>query len=161
MQILKESLKKAENAAKIPAPQVQIDHALDYIKRARKRLESADDKIAKATQALHFAEEEKELDMKGIAESEALIKRLREEVEQNLHAGPSGDGQTETSAQFQGDAPPPRWAQELVELRQQVAQLREEDRTVNLAQDHDLEMRLRGQVVQMQVDSTLVERPRV
>ena len=62
--------------------------------------------------------------MKGIAESEALIKRLREEVEQNLHAGPSGEsGKTETSAQFQGDAPPPRWAQELVELRQQVAQL--------------------------------------
>ena len=99
LQILKETLKKAENAAKIPAPQVQIDHALDYIKRARKRLESADDKIAKAAQALRFAEEEKELDMKGIAESEALIKRLREKVELNLHAGPSGEsGKTETCA---------------------------------------------------------------
>ena len=95
-------------------------------------LESADDKIAKAAQALRFAEEEKELDMKGIAESEALIKRLREEVEQNLHAWPSGESaKTET---FQGDGPPPRWAQELVELRQQVAQLRGQDQTVNSAQ---------------------------
>ena len=98
LQILQESLKKADNAAKIPLPQVQIDHALEYIKRARKRLESADDKIAKAVQALRFAEEEKESDMKGIAESEALIKRLREEVEQNLLAGPPGEsGKTETS----------------------------------------------------------------
>ena len=69
--------------------------------------------------------------MKGIAESEALIKRLREEVEQNLLAGPPGEsGKTETKgAHFQGDVPPPRWAQELVALRQQVAQLRVEDRT--------------------------------
>ena len=89
LQILKESLKKAENAAKIPLPQVQIDLTLDYIKRARKRLESADDKIAKAVQALRFAEEEKESDMKGIAESEARIKRVREEVEQNFLAEPN------------------------------------------------------------------------
>ena len=84
LHVLKESLKKAENAGKIPPPQVQIDHALEFIKRARKRLESADDKIAKAAQALRFAQEEKELDLKGIAESEALVKRLREEVDNIL-----------------------------------------------------------------------------
>ena len=130
LHVLKESLKKAENAAKIPPPQVQIDHALEFIKRARKRLESADDKIAKAAQALRFAQEEKELDMKGIAESEALVKRLREEVDQNLFGASAECGKTVTQvAQFPGDGPPPQWAQELMELRQQVAQLRGEDRT--------------------------------
>ena len=100
------------------------------IKRARKRLESADDKIAKAVQALRFAQEEKELDMKGIAESEALVKRLREEVDQNLFGALAECGKTVTQvAQFPGDGPPPQWAQEPMELRQQVAQLRGEDRT--------------------------------
>ena len=79
--VTEEGRERCENSPS--PPQVQIDHALDFIKRAQ--LGSADDKV------LRFAEEEKELDIKDIAESEALIKRLREEVEQNLHAGPSGE----------------------------------------------------------------------
>ena len=130
MHVLKEFLKKAENAAKIHSLQVQIDHALEFIKKARKRLESADDKIAKAAQALQFAQKEKELDMKGIAESEALVKRLREKVDQNLFGAPTQCGKTVTQVvQFPGDGPLPQWAQELMELRQQVAQLWGEDRT--------------------------------
>ena len=31
LKILQESLKKAENAARIPPPQIQIDHALEFI----------------------------------------------------------------------------------------------------------------------------------
>ena len=99
-------------------------------------MEGADEKITKAAQALRFAEEEKELDIKGIAESEALIERFRAEANQPVCVGgapPPESGQVETKGfQFTGDGPPPQWAKELHELRQQVAQLQGKDRTVGV-----------------------------
>ena len=65
------------------------------------------------TTRLRFAQEEKELDMKGIAESEALVKPLREEVDQNLFVAPAECGKDrDTSCAVSG-----RWSTSTVGTR--------------------------------------------
>ena len=105
VEVLKKALEK-ENQAKVPPVETQILHAEQFIRRAKKRLEGADEKIRRAAEALRQAEHEKSADIQEIADAEAEVLRLRA-----------------LTGRAQAPNPPQDNLSEVQQLREQVTQL--------------------------------------
>ena len=75
-QVLLSALEKAKRQAQVPPLEKQI-LATEYIARAKKRLLQHDATIAEAREALRKAEHDKEVDVQGVADGEALLQKLK------------------------------------------------------------------------------------
>ena len=79
-QALLSALEKAKRQAEEPPVEKQILATEEYLARAKKRLSQHDVKIAAAREALQRAEQNKEVDLQGIADGETLLQKLKTQV---------------------------------------------------------------------------------
>ena len=106
LEALQRALAKAQRQMSVPPVDQQISATEEFVKRAQKRLWKHDAAIEAARKAVEEAERAKEADVRGLADAENLLQRLR----------------AQTSAVPEPPMPP----SEVVGLQQRVLQLQKE-----------------------------------
>ena len=80
MEALQRALTKAQRQMVVPPIDQQIVATEEYVTRVQKRLQKHDVSIAEARKALEEAERAKETDVRGLADAENLLQRLRRQA---------------------------------------------------------------------------------